>query len=95
MGRGGRWERGLKGRGHMYFYGWFMLMYVEIKEYCKAISLQLKILLKNRFSTIFIMYSMINGLSSLCPYFINSGSLSLRNCLFPSDFEISCPRVYR
>ena len=41
------------------------------------------------------MYSMINGLSSLCPYFINSGSLSLRNCLFLSDFEISCPRVYR
>jgi len=64
-------------------------------EYCKAIILQLKIFLKNRFSTIFIMYSMINGLSSLCPYLINSGSLSLRNCLFPSDFEISCPRVYR
>ena len=27
LGWGGRWEEGLRGRGHMYSYGWFMLMY--------------------------------------------------------------------
>ena len=27
VGRGGRWERGSKGRGHMCTYGWFMLRF--------------------------------------------------------------------
>ena len=27
VGWGGRWEGGSRGRGHMYTYGWFMLMY--------------------------------------------------------------------
>ena len=27
VGRGGRWERGSKGRGYMYIYGWFMLRF--------------------------------------------------------------------
>ena len=27
MGWSGRWEGGSRGTGHMYIYGWFMLMY--------------------------------------------------------------------
>ena len=27
VGWGGRWEEGLRGKGYMYTYGWFMLMY--------------------------------------------------------------------
>ena len=29
VGWSGRWERGSRGRGHMYTCGWFMLMYAE------------------------------------------------------------------
>ena len=43
VGWGGRWEGGSRGRGHMYAYGWFMLMYGRNKQYFKAIILQLKI----------------------------------------------------
>ena len=44
---GGRWEGGSGGRGHMYIYGGFMLMFWQkTTEVCKAIILQLKNKLK-------------------------------------------------
>ena len=43
VGWGGKWEGGVRERGHMYTYGWFMLMYGRPTQYCKAIILQLKI----------------------------------------------------
>ena len=43
VGWGGRWEGGSRGRGHIYTYGWFMLMNQKPTQYCKAIIHQLKI----------------------------------------------------
>ena len=37
------WEGGIRGRGPMYTYGCFMLMYgKKLSQYCKVITLQLK-----------------------------------------------------
>ena len=35
--------RGVRDGGHMYTHGWFMSMYGK-KQYCKVISLQLKLI---------------------------------------------------
>ena len=43
LGWNGRWEGGSRGKGHMYTYGWFMLMYGRNKYNVKAIILRLKI----------------------------------------------------
>ena len=45
VGCGGRWGGGWRGKGHMYTYGRFMLMYGRNQHniYCKAITFQLKI----------------------------------------------------
>ena len=42
MGWGGRCEEGSKGSGHMYTYGWFMLIFDRKQQNSKAIILQLK-----------------------------------------------------
>ena len=43
VGRGGRWDRGSGGRGHMYTYGRFILIYdrTQLTQYCKATILKL------------------------------------------------------
>ena len=43
VGWGGRLEGGSRGKGHMYTYGWFMLIYGRNNTICKAIMFQLKI----------------------------------------------------
>ena len=44
----GRWERGSRGRGYMYNYGWFTLY--GRNQHCKEIILQLKIKIKNKWN---------------------------------------------
>ena len=49
MGWGGRCERGSRGRGHMYTYGWFMLMFGKKQQNpIKQLSFNLKINLKKK-----------------------------------------------
>jgi len=39
MGRGGKWEKGTGGRGHVYIYDQFMLLYGKKQsQYCKVIK---------------------------------------------------------
>ena len=48
VGCSGRWEGGSSGRGHIYTYGWFMLMYGR-NQHNIVIILLLKINLKTNY----------------------------------------------
>ena len=48
VGLGGGWEGGSRGKGYIYIYGGWVIIWQKPTQYCKAIILQLKISKKQK-----------------------------------------------
>ena len=87
MRRGGRWERGFRGR--TYVYPW--LIHVDVwqkpTQYCKAIILQLKIniILKNTWIVLPFPHYLPNAVASQRDKALNNAAKSLQSCLTLCD----------
>ena len=73
VGWGGRWEWGLRGRGHMYTYGWFILMYGRNQHNNVKQFLQLK---KKKKDVCLIVHTPLSRSIIYCPPLTFLGSFS-------------------